>query len=204
MPVDFFASSCTDNGCNCTENSIKCLEIITNQHFGITDEKGNVNFPARIDTSNPSIWGLTVTNNSSADFRFKAVDWCIPIFRTGKYDLNDDARTASKFSSDSENQTGSELIKRCEGFLLFDNKILFIEIKNWKNGKGGWIRDAREKFEETIISFREHHPQLADCVIEPILSNPSFHGLHPNEMIQKRILKDKIGLEFTRKNSISI
>lgn len=204
MPVDFFATPCANPAGNCTGYPLPCLTNIPNQQFGITDEDGGNSTPARVDATDPTIWDLTVTNNSGVNVCFKAVDWCVSIYRTGTYNLDDVTRTNTQFSSDNIDKINRGLIKRCEGFLQFDNKILFIEVKNWRKAKGGWVRDAREKFEETILSFREHHPRLAGQVIEPILSNPSFHGLHPNDMVQKRILKDKIGLEFKRQNSIII
>lgn len=201
MPVDFFAVPCANPAGNCTVYPIPCIVNIPNSQFGITDEDGGDSTPARVNTLNPSIWDLTVTNSSGVDIKFKAVDWCVPIYRTGTYDLDNNARTAVQFSSDN---VGIELIKRCEGFLQFDDKILFIEIKRRKNKASEWIEDARKKFEETILSFREHHPHLAQKIIKPILVNPIHTGVAPSEMVQKRILKDKIGIEFIRQDNISI
>ncbi len=144
-----------------------------------------------------------MVNNSDTRVTFKAVDWCVPIYRTGSYSLDDDNRMDSQFSSDSDITSGGELIKRCEGFLQYDNSIVFLEIKNRPGGRA-WLKDAREKFEETILSFREHHPNLSTQIKKPILCNPSFFRYHQNEMEQKRILKDKVGVEFIRRNSITI
>jgi len=41
-------------------------------------------------------------------------------------------------------------------------------------------------------------------IVNPILCNPSFPGPHQNETVQKRILKDKIQLEFIRQDTITI
>jgi len=201
MPVDFFSSPCANPAGNCTGYSIPCLTIIPNQQFGITDESGGNSTPARVDILDKTIWDLIVTNNSAVDVKFKAVDWCVPIYRAGTYNLNDETRTKEQFSS---NNTGLNLIKRCEGFLQYDSKILFIEIKRRPNNAGEWIKDAREKFEETILSFREHHAALSNQIIKPVLVNPLHTGLAGSEMVQKRILKDKIGVEFVRQNSITI
>jgi hypothetical protein len=201
MPVDFFATPCANPAGNCTGYPLPCLTNIPNQQFGVTDEDGGNSTPARVDTIDPAIWDLTVTNNSAVNINFKAVDWCVSIYRTGTYDLDDDTRTAVQFSSDN---VGVELIKRCEGFLHFDSKIIFIEIKRRPNRAGEWIKDAREKFEETILSFKEHHPHLAHEIIKPVLVNPLHTGLAGSEMVQKRILKDKVGVEFIRQSSITI
>ena len=201
MPVDFFATPCANPAGNCTTYPLPCLATISTPQFGITDETGDESTPARVDVANSASWDLTVINNSGVDVTFKAVDWCVPIYRTGTYDLDDETRTAAQFSSD---KVGTELIKRCEGFLQYSNNILFIEIKRIKTKPSRWIKDAREKFEETILSFKEHHPHLTIQLIKPIIVNPKHSGLAPTEMVQKRILKDKIGVEFIRKTSITI
>ena len=201
MPVDFYAKPCANPAGNCTTYPLPCLTNIPNKQFGITDEVGGNSSPARVDIANTAIWDLTVTNNSGIDVIFKAVDWCVPIYRTGIYSLDDDARTAIQFST---NNQGVELIKRCEGFLQYDDKILFIEIKRRPKKPSEWIKDAREKFEETILSFKEHHSQLGHQILKPILVNTLHTGVAGSEMVQKRILKDKIGVEFKRQNSITI
>lgn len=201
MPVDFFITPCTNPVCNCTAYPHHCLENIPQTSFGITDEDGGNSTPAKIDTTAPGIWDLTVTNNSGIDVKFKAIDWCVPIYRTGTYNLNDESRTSTQFSS---NNIGAELIKRCEGFLQFDSKIIFIEIKKRPKNAREWIKDAREKFEETILSFKEHHPHLISQIEKPILVNTLHVGVASSEMVQKKILKDKIGFEFIRQNTITI
>jgi hypothetical protein len=203
MPVDFYATPCANPVGNCTTYPLPCLTNIPNPQFGITDEDGADNTPARVDILNSAIWDLTVTNNSGVNVIFKAVDWCIPIFRTGTYKLSDEQRTQDQFSSNNIG-LGGNWIKRCEGFLQFDNKIIFIEIKRKKKKPSEWIKDAREKFEETILSFKEHHPHLANQIIKPIIVSPKHTGLAPSEMVQKKILKEKIGVEFIRQNSITI
>jgi len=201
MPVNFYAAPCANPAGNCTTYPLPCLAKIPNSHFGITDEDGDSSTPARVDIVDSTIWDLEVINDSGVEVVFKAVDWCVTIFRTGTYDLDDENRTVAQFSSDN---VGAEWIKRCEGFLQFDGKILFIEIKRIKTKPSKWIKHSREKFEETILSFKEHHPHLANQIIKPIIVNPKHTGLAPTEMIQKKILKDKIGVEFIRQNSITI
>lgn len=201
MPVDFYATPCNNLQGNCQSEPIQCLHAIPNNTFGISDVDGGSNLPAKISAVNPdSTTDFIVVNNSNTEVSFKAVDWCVPIFRTGTYNLDDDARDTAQFSSDN---IGADLIKRCEGFLEFNDSIVFIEIKNRPGGRG-WLKDAREKFEETILSFREHHPNSANQIKKPILCNPSFSGTHQNETVQKKILKEKIDLEFVRQNSIII
>ena len=175
MPVDFFATPCNNPRGNCQTKPISCLLNIPNNTFGITDVDGGNSLPANINVVTPdTTTDFIVVNNSNAAITFKAVDWCVDIYRTGAYSLDDENRDVAMFSSDSVSIPGSELIKRCEGFLQFNNTIVFIEIKNRARAKGGWLKDAREKFEETILSFKENHPNLANQIVKPILSNPKI------------------------------
>lgn len=201
MPINFFSKPCTNPAGNCLAYSIECLDTIDEPKFGITDEDGGNSTPARVDTVDSAIWDLTVINNSGTEVYFKAVDWCVPIYRTGSYDLNDENRDINQFSSDI---TGLQLIKRCEGFLHYNQKIVFIEIKKRPKRPSEWITDARAKFEETILSFKEHHPNLINQIQKPILVNTLHTGVATNEMVQKRILKDKIGVDFIRLNELEI
>jgi hypothetical protein len=200
MSVNFYAYPCNNPRGNCRTEPIKCLQTIQLNTFGISDVEGGDNLPAKI-TSNPNPETDFIVNNySGTEVFFKAVDWCVEICRSSTYNLNDDEREPAQFSSD-DNPDG-DLIKRCEGFLQFNNTIVFIEIKN--RPRGSWLKDAREKFEETILSFREHHPDVTAKIEKPRLCNPSFQRVHQNEMMQKRILKDKIGIEFIRQDIIDI
>lgn len=166
-----------------------------NNRFGISDANANTRIPAIVMLGNEPKWDFTIENPNNRTVSYKAIDYCVDIFRTGTYDVNDDNSDIADFSSDSINAIDGGLIKRCEGFLYRDGEwILFFEIKT--SLKGRWLIDARRKFEETILSFKEHHPHLSDIIIEPIVSNKLFSRVHQSEMVQKRILKDKIGVEL--------
>ncbi|MCA1745689.1 MAG: hypothetical protein LC643_08325 [Bacteroidales bacterium] len=200
MPVDFFAKPCNNSQGNCRGAAIECLQPISSGTFGISDAEGGRGLPAKIVSNpNPEI-DFIVNNLSGTEVLFKAVDWCVDLRRAGTYNLDDEERRPEQFLSDS-NPHG-DVIKRCEGFLQFDDSIVFVEVKNRPRGR--WLKDAREKFEETILSFNEHHPRFAGRIRKPILCNPSFRGVHQNETVQRRILKDKIGLDFVRQECITI
>jgi hypothetical protein len=201
MSVSFFEKSCSNSDhCDC---SIPCLENITAEKFGISDFLGGSGKPAKVLFSSPEEWDLEVNNISGVGISFKAIDWCIGIYRTGNYLLSDENRLAINFSSGS---SGLELIKRCEGFLYYDSKIQFVEIKRNKTRPSNWIKDAREKFEETILSFREHHPDLAHQIVKPILVNRNRNKVNfiSSDIEQQRILKDKVGLTYFRTTSIEV
>ncbi len=202
MPIDFFVSPCRNPNGNCQIAGVVCSSYTNQNRFGLSDADANLRRPAKVKLNDEPNWDFTIENPNVKNVKFKAVDFCIDIFRTGSYSLKDDGRTVNQFSSDSVNSFGAGLIKRCEGFLQFDSVLLFLEIK--KRPKGNWLRDAREKFEETILSFREHNPNNHFQIIEPIVSNMLFNRLHQSEMVQKKILKDKVGVELKIQQSYTI
>lgn len=202
MSVDFFAIPCANLKGNCQTYPIKCLQNITSKIFGISDADANNRLPAKIITSNDIEWDFSIENPHNKNVRFKAIDFCVDIFRTGTYNVEDENRKTKDFSSDCFHPNNNELIKRCEGFLLLESSIHFIEIKNRPDGN--WLSDARKKFEETILSFREHHPEFAFIKTKAIVSNNLFFRTHQSEKIEKKILKDKIGVEFIISNKILI
>jgi hypothetical protein len=201
MPVDFFASPCTNPTGNCQNELVHCLQPINNHRFGISDASANQRVPAKIMFDNEVNWDFTIENNVH-NILFKAIDFCVEIYRTGTYDVYNDESNISEFASDNIDINGNGLIKRCEGLLMNSDFILFFEIKN--RPRGNWLIDARRKFEETILSFKEYHPHLAGLIIEPIVANKCFYRFHQSEIIQKKMLKDKIGVGFKIQSNFSI
>ena len=203
MPVDFFSIPCNNQAGNCQTEAIQCLAPFSNDCFGVSDANANSRLPAIVLFDDSSKWDFTIKNQKKREVKYKAIDFCIDIYRTGTYNVLNDNSNTSDFSSDSIDTFSKGLIKRCEGLLFREDKwILFFEIKN--RPKGDWLIDARRKFEETILSFKEHHPNLEHLIIAPIVSNKLFFRTHQSEMIQKRILKDKVGVELKIQTDFTI
>ncbi len=196
MPVNFFNPSCENANGMCLQLNHSCLIDFNWAAFGVSDANSNARVPAQLVPQGvPNDFEI---QNNGRTIQFKAVDYCIDIFRTGNYDLDDDNRDPAQFSSDNVRIPGvpNELIKRCEGFFVYENNILFFEIKTGLSGS--WLKDAREKFEETILSFRQYHSHLNLNVLPPIIANKNYPPIrvHQNEGVQQRILRDKIQLQF--------
>jgi len=202
MPVDFFISPCSNVSGNCKKAGIVCKSLTNAVRFGISDKNANKREPAFIDTIDPTIWEVDINNPNGKDIIFKAVDYCVEIYRIGNYSLANASRDKIDFSVEDTDRLGKGLIKRCEGFLFYENNILFLELKLRR--RGNWLSDAREKFEETILSFLQYYPPGTYRLLEPVVSNKTFTGTHQSEMVQKRIFKDKTGLDFHFKTSITI
>ena len=140
MPIDFFVSPCTKLNGNCQIAGLVCSTNTNQNRFGLSDDDSTLRQPAKVKLNDEPNWDFTIENPAIKNVNFKAVDFCVDIFRTGTYSLDDDNRIANQFSSDSVNCLGMGLIKRCEGFLQFDSTILFVEIK--RRPKGNWLSDA--------------------------------------------------------------
>jgi uncharacterized pyridoxamine 5'-phosphate oxidase family protein len=100
----------------------------TDTEFGICeDEDGS---KAYTDTDNPKNWIATVSNESNKIVSFIAVDNCI------------------------FNKTDEPGRRRCDGMLVAEDQLYFVELKNQMKG---WISDAIEQLESTIAFFKESH-----------------------------------------------
>lgn len=178
MQVDFFDTS--------------CLTVFSTSKVGISDANSDSNTPAVVKFEEEDTWDFTIHNPNRYEVEYRAIDYCIDVFR-----LVDN----NTFSSAS---TGEELIKRCEGFLFRTEQfVVFFEIKT---GLGkGWFTDACRKFEETILSFKEHHSDKSDLIRNPIISNKNYstYRVPQNYGVQNDILRDKIGLNIEVKLSTS-
>jgi hypothetical protein len=202
MQIDFFANPCNKPDANCLIQEVDCKFKLKKLRFGITDADSGLKRPAKVDFRNIEIWDVIVDNPNAKEVVFKAIDFCVEAYRVGSYSLGNINRVKEEFSTEGTGSTSREGIKKCEGFLSFDNKVLFLELK--RRNRGNWVKDAREKFEETILCFMEHHNIQDFNVLNSVVSNMTHRGLHQNYMIQNRILKDKTGFEFEIKNKILI
>jgi len=206
MPIDFFAAPCNQPNCISRQQPTRCSTSVNMGQFGVSDANANARQPAcLVGQGVPNDFDIFNPNNKLV--RYKAIDYCVTIFRTSNYYLKDNNRNPAIFSSDSLFGIGNQQIRRCEGFILFDENILFFEIKTGLNGS--WLKDAREQFEETILSFREHHHNLNLNYLTPVISNKTFiesygYKLHQNENVQKQILMDKLGLDFVLTDHFTI
>jgi hypothetical protein len=111
-----------------------CQTITKAVEFGLCDDPPPpYNVPAYIDAGNPSKWIAVVKNKNQTSVTFTAIDGCIMIKRPNGEDS-----------------------KRCDAMLTYENKIIFVELKesirdnSFDGGIGQLI--------ETIDFFKQNHP----------------------------------------------
>jgi len=136
MP-DFFEHPCgrQDGHCNIT-NEKPCKTVTTERRFGIIDDISDDQLPAFLQLFKDDEWDLTVEKASDEvnEVLFKAIDKCM-VFPPP---------AGSKIKN-----------KICEGMLVFNDYLIFIEIKY--RTSSGYKVDSVEKFERTIQVFKASH-----------------------------------------------
>lgn len=126
--VDFFTGLCQDGTCSDTT-----LQAVS---FGLCDDPpvAGVSAPAYVDISTPATWIAAVDNKAGYEVTFKAVDNCIEILRP---------------NGDKE--------QRCDGILLHDTTVIFVELKEKRDPSTKWVKEGGEQLKQTIKDFRAAH-----------------------------------------------
>ena len=145
-----------------------CQESSRNEvEFGICDNEDGTK--AYTDISNSENWIAKVLNPNEIDVSFIAVDKCI-------------------FQDSDEPGRG-----RCDGILLTDDQLYFVELKNQKKS---WINDAISQLESTIDFFKESHD------IQEFKHKKAFACNKKFKYFQE--IDNELNLEFFRKHKFRI
>lgn len=157
-----------------------CKTSSNNTEFGICDEPKPSTDPAYIDNSNLSEWIAIVKNSKNEEINFYAIDNCIEILR----------------------ENGEDKESRCDGFLHYDNNIIFVELKD--RGSSGWLKKGREQITITINKFLENNSFDDFNTVEAYVCNKQrpLAITGNNTEIQK--FKDDTGLILNISKNIEI
>lgn len=108
----------------------RCQCSSARKKFGLCDPGGHS--PAYLDEENGQDWIAVVQNDYLESVNFSAIDCCIDMFRAD-----------------------GSMAKRCDGMLLYQDKIIFVELKSRKSLGAQWVKDAEEQLRETILEFEK-------------------------------------------------
>lgn len=179
MPIDFFIAPCVNVNGSCQIEGIVCKKNVSCFEFGICDDTPPPHLPAYIDLNNQENWIAIVDNPQAKNVTFKAIDNCVDLRR--------------------EN---GEMEKRCEGFLYYENKLIFLDLKNRKYS--GWLIDAREKLVETISAFVENNNMETFAILESYVANKLVPSSTSNHQIEMEKFKSATGLKMKISRRIKI
>ena len=102
-------------------------------NFGICDDQDFS--PAYIDVTNTEKWVADVRNTPRKTVTFYPIDNCIDTLRPDGSQDN-----------------------RCDGMLHYDNKFIFVELKD--RNTHGWVAHGLLQLKSSIKHFKASHPEL--------------------------------------------
>lgn len=137
-----------------------CKHSIKEKEFGILD--GINTDPAFLSLNDKSKWIAIVENQKEILVDFYALDNCVKLMRNA-----------------------SEQEKSCDGLLVYQNNIVFFELKEVR--VGGWITGGVEQLEESIKSFSKNHDLFLYLKRRAFLANRK----HPSFKYSKKELMEK-------------
>jgi hypothetical protein len=146
MPIDFFTAPCAKTDCHCKSPGVVCGKTTMNMEFGLCDDPPPAEFPAYIQEYRPDDWIARVENPHSKPITFKAIDNCVDLLRS---------------DGDLEN--------RCDGVLLLQNKLTFVELKD--RISDGWLAKAMDQLISTIAGFVNNHDKSKFELTEAYVCN---------------------------------
>lgn len=110
----------------------KCQTKSDRQIFGLCDNQSPNKDPAYIDETDGSKWIAVVENEERYVVIFTAIDNCIEI----------------------KNADG-KMEKRCDGVLMYNSTVIFVELKQ-RGAKGNtWVADALPQLKNSIKHFEQ-------------------------------------------------
>jgi len=108
----------------------KCQSFSSAKLFGLCDDPAPSLKPAYIDEHDDSKWLARVVNEELFQVIFSAIDHCIAFKR------ND-----------------GRMEKRCDGVLVYNSNIIFVELKDRNISGSNWIKEAESQLLATINYF---------------------------------------------------
>lgn len=151
-------------------------------NFGLCDDVSPIDVPrnpAYIDTENPDKWTANVNNTTGNTAVFYPIDNCIEILR--------------------EN---GEMDNRCDGMLLADNNLLFVELKD--RNSGHWISDGVLQLKVTINNFKLSHDIFKYKNVKAYICNKQRPSMVVSCKIDCQKFKDETGYELRVDRNIKI
>jgi hypothetical protein len=122
----------------------RCCHTTRAQEFGLCDD--NVyKTTAYLDTTNKNKWVAIIKNPNAYLVDFQAIDWCecVKIF-----------------------EPNGDMAKRCDAMLIYENTLIFVELKQRDAPNSKWIPQGCEQLISAIKHFKIHHPMPPDFSIK--------------------------------------
>lgn len=109
-----------------------CQTHSSRKKFGLCDDPPPAENPAYIDENDGAKWIAVVNNEYEYHCTFTAVDHCIEILKPS-----------------------GKMQKRCEGFLFYNDTVIFVELKQRGALGADWVKTADKQLRITIDHFEK-------------------------------------------------
>lgn len=139
-----------------------CLTVLNDSLFGICDTPPPPAKPAYVNNIDDGTWIARVKNENSYEVTFVAIDNCLVI-----------------------NRANGEKDSTCDGMMLYNNSIIFVELKECNTDGIKWIRKGDSQLRSTINHFRDNHDITAYETKYAYLANsqrPNFRSSQKERM----------------------
>lgn len=138
----------------------KCQSKTKEKKFGLYDAEDKT--PAKIKLDDEPSWNATVKNEEAKEVVFTAVDNCIEVLRDN-----------------------GEMESRCDGIITYDEIIMFVELKNKREG---WQTEGLDQAEATIkrLKSQDENAYAGFAKRKVVVANakhefPCFQKIHKDQ-----------------------
>jgi hypothetical protein len=181
LSVDFFKDECINvlsdkifGLCDDDEGEEKCKPAYTDTNENNQDKNKN----GKIEKDD---WIATVINSDAHNVTFIAVDNCISL---KKEDGSDD--------------------EKCDVIIIYNNKIIFIELKNCKRMNSRLVNKGISQLKSTIKHFKKHHNINGYSKKTAYISNRRKPEFIESTTKRMQKFKDETGVNLTIEATIEI
>lgn len=148
----------------------KCISKTNKELFGLCDDPPPPENPAYIDETDGSKWIAVVVNDNKYSVTFIAVDHCVDTIRPD-----------------------GTMDNRCDGMLLYNTTVIFVELKEQNTDKKGWIISGETQLKTSIKYFESS--KLHDTTIYTAKKAYIANRLRPRFRSSQQVRMDKFSHE---------
>ena len=160
---------------------IPCQNTLNDKLFGLCDDSPPANTPAYTSLINKSKWIAKVKNDREFDVLFIAIDNCLNI-----------------------KKPNGHIDSSCDAMMIYNNKIIFVELKECDDNKNAWIRKADAQLRNTIQHFKSNHPIAIYSDKKAYISNNKHPNFRSTQAIRMEKFKDDTGVQLRIENTIEL
>jgi hypothetical protein len=149
-------------------NVATCKTQSSNKKFGLCDDAPPPHKPAYIDENNGANWIAVVVNEQRKEVTFTAIDHCVEIRRED-----------------------STMDKRCDGFLTFENHVIFVELKARGATGNEWVKDGEAQLKSSIGHFMDTEDSKSYTIKKAYIANSQHPKFKQTQALRmNKFLKD--------------